>query len=276
MGALAVELHAGGARDAQRVGELGVEARRPAELGEQLLGGVVEPAPQRPGVAPDRLGGHPQARVLGGLQRELEPEPGLALGVVHRVAQVVDDDLGEPERAPRGAGVRGADHLPAGEPGVEGAGGGGVEEVRGDVDVDEPVAGLGVDEGGEGLGDDVDGVGPGAVAQRAAVEGLGADRGWERDGERVGGDQVAALQDGPPAEGVVGIVPVGGGQDAAAGDEVGGEPAERAQDLELRTFPGERFGAQEHTGVELEDGHGPRGERHFCCKRSVVACIQWQ
>ena len=72
------------------------------------------------------------------------------------------------------------------------------------------MAGLGVDEGGEGLGDDVDGVGSGAVAQRASVEGLGAHRGRQRDRERVGGDEVAALQDGPPAERMSGGVRVGG------------------------------------------------------------------
>ena len=268
MGALAVELHAGRAGHAQRVGELGVEARGAAELAEQELARVVEPAPQRPGVAPDRLGGDPQARVLRRLQRELQPPPRLALD---RVAQVVDGDLGQPERAAGGPGVRGADDLPPCEPGVEGAGRRGVEQVLRHGLVREAVPGLGVDERREGLGHDVRGVRSGPVAQRATVECLGADRGRERRGECVRSDEIGTLQDRAPAEGVLLVLRVGGREDASAGHEVGGETAQYPQELELRALTGERLRVQERAGVELEDGHGPGGERCGCCQRCVVA-----
>ena len=89
-----VHLHQGGRRLAQRVVEVAEEPGGGAQAGQQLLHRVA--AGREPGAeaGPDVGGGDHQARVVGGLQRELDP-PGIGLG---------GGGLGEPEAGPHRAG----------------------------------------------------------------------------------------------------------------------------------------------------------------------------
>ena len=82
-----VHLHQGGSRLAQRVVELAEEPGGGAQAGQQLLHRVTAGGEPGPLAGPDVGRGDHQARIVGGLQRELDP-PGIGLG---------GGGLGEPE-----------------------------------------------------------------------------------------------------------------------------------------------------------------------------------
>ncbi len=109
-----VQVQLGRARGTQTARELGVDLAGPAELGQQQLLRAIQPAPQTPVLAPRLLGRHQQARILGGLQQELQP-PARA-GIRRRRFLDLSRRLGQrfrqPERRPSGPDPAGADVRP--------------------------------------------------------------------------------------------------------------------------------------------------------------------
>jgi hypothetical protein len=73
-----VERHLGGLRCMQGLGELGPQAIRPAQLGQQGLARLGDGAGQ--GLGPPHLPRrHHQARLVGGLERELDMPGGIGV-----------------------------------------------------------------------------------------------------------------------------------------------------------------------------------------------------
>ena len=183
VGALGAHVEAVGTGRLERGGERGVDAGRPAELGEQHLLGAGDEAV---GAArPDLRGGDEQARVGGGLEQELQAP----MGAVTRVVELLGEraDLGEPEAGAGGAG-RFRAHL---VPGLQGLGQRGEPGTRGQAAV----------RGGQGGEPGVDGArcarrGPAGVRDAGAGEAV-ADGGVDQHVESVG-DERAGIGRGRP------------------------------------------------------------------------------
>ena len=279
VGALGAHVEAVGTGRLERGGERGVDAGRPAELGEQHLLGAGDEAV---GAArPDLRGGDEQARVGGGLEQELQAP----MGAVTRVVELFGEraDLGEPEAGAGGAGRFRAHLVPGlqglgqrGEPGTRGqaavrGGQGGEPGVDGarcarrgpagvrDAGAGEAVADGGVDQHVESVGDERAGIGR---AARAGGQ-LGPGDGRRRRDEGLDGREVDTLHDGPPPGAGDRPRAVEGRERVAAAGEIVGERGDGPQVCDRGAVAQLVRRVVEFGGVDGDGRHGPRPQLGF-------------